>query len=983
MVRLLPLLAGVGLLSSAPIAGAEPLLSNGDFSALTGAGSPEGWQTPEGLAGLAKVVDDDGHSGSHSLGFRFDEPTEAPAVTQTVACEPNTEYVLSAWMKSDGLRPGVRVLGTAGDREWTLVAVESEGETSWGGASARFNSGNLGELTVSLVPHGPAGDGQVPVGAAWFDDVQVFPAAEYREEAGEPGGGYAGPPPGRNLALGKPHTLSPAPNYRYCTEEGDATQLTDGEHSVGYFWVQEATVGWSNTSKVDITIDLGSAQPIKGCSYNTAAGVAGVAWPALVYILVSDDGETWHPAGDLVARSAKFGLPAADRYSSHRFVADDLALHGRYFRLLIAPSGSYTFCDEIEVYEGPAELMTAELEPPVQDPAEVVLSERVVASVRQRLLKDIATFRQEADQAGISNETKAWAEDEAARLAAEAQKPMGPFDVMWRAIHPLTDTHAGIYRARARVKRELGAPEFAVWQKCRWDMLDPMELPAEGAKAPELSVAMLQGEYRSEAFNLTNMGDEEATFWIWIDGVPGAPAPTYVTVHQVEWVETQSGIPVADALPIAPEGGKMSAVRVPSGMTRQVWLTFHPADLPAGTHQGSLSVVSNPDIGGPQVDVAVPLRLRVYPREMPERLSCSLGMWDYSCVRAYDLTEGNVDEAIANMLSHRLNTPWLHGGCAPWPKGFDADGNLTEELDFSRFDGWLADWADAANYAAFLHVGSSLAGVPMTDERFPACVATWMHAWVDHLRELDVKPSQLMLLLVDEPSREEQELRIITWAKAIEAAEPEVVIWEDPVHRQPEEATLPEVFEVSDVLCPNLAIFASGSEVSRQFYADLRERGKTLWFYQCSGPAKTYDPYYYHRLQHWYCFKYGAVGSGFWAYGDAAGGGTSWNELRAGRTSYTPVYIDPESITDGKHMEAVREGLEDYETLCMLRDHADRLEAEGQQQRAERARTLLRQAVDDVCGEGYEPGQVSWLVDKDRGAADRARERILEELARG
>ena len=34
-----------------------------------------------------------------------------------------------------------------------------------------------------------------------------------------------------NLALGKPYTLTPAPNYPHCSDPGDTTQLTDGRHT--------------------------------------------------------------------------------------------------------------------------------------------------------------------------------------------------------------------------------------------------------------------------------------------------------------------------------------------------------------------------------------------------------------------------------------------------------------------------------------------------------------------------------------------------------------------------------------------------------------------------------------------------------------------------------------------------------------------------------------------------------------------------------
>lgn len=782
-------------------------------------------------------------------------------------------------------------------------------------------------------------------------------------------------PIGRNLALGKPYTLSPAPNYQYCTDPGDRTQLTDGKYTTGYFWTQQGTVGWTNAQYADITIDLGEVKPIGGCSYSTAAGVAGVVWPVLIHIFVSDDGKTWYSGGDLVALSATRGLPPGSGYATHRYVAESLKLHGRFFRLIVAGSGPYTFVDEIEVYEGPPELLSADLGEPVgSDPREVLVQERVAAAVRNRLLRDIEALRTEAE---ASPDSPAWVSAEVKRLsdAAAAEKML--FPPSWRAIHPLTPVHKEIYRARARLRRDRDVPVFAVWQKCRWDMLDPTELPDGNAADPRLEIHALSGEYRAEALNVTNMGEADIQVELTLSEVAGGRHPQWLTVHQVEWVEAQAGIAVADALPLAETTDVGWRVGVPAGMTRQVWFTFHPTRVDPGTYEGKLRL--NP--GLPGVDPhEVPLRLIVYPIRLPERLSCSLGMWDYSCSLNYDLTEGNVAAAIANMRAHFVDTPWNDASCVPWPQGFDAEGNLVGRLDWSRFDGWVAEWADARNYAVFLAVGKSVGGVNIDDPRFPKAVGEWMHAWAHHLRELQIEPSRLMLLLVDEPHSQEPADVITAWANAINAAEPDIVVWEDPTFQEPEKLTDIRMFEASDVLCPNLAIFAEGTNAHRQFYEDLRRRGKTLWFYQCSGPAKTHDPYYYHRLQHWYAFKYGAVGSGFWAYGDAAGTGNSWNELRASRASFTPVYLDETSVTDGKHFEAVREGLEDYELLRMLRDHAERLAAEGKTQRAERARKLLDEMVDDVCGKGYEPAKIPWSIEKDRTRADRARLRILAEL---
>ncbi len=157
--------------------------------------------------------------------------------------------------------------------------------------------------------------------------------------------------PSENIALHKPYTMTPRPSYRYCTDEGDATQLTDGVYSNGYFWTQPSTVGWQHAKPVVITVDLGSVQPIRGASLRTAAGTAGVFWPAGIYLFVADEDHVFHWIGDLVSLSANESTPPQEGYATHRYWTDALHTHGRYvaFAVLAEP---YTFVDEVEVYAG-------------------------------------------------------------------------------------------------------------------------------------------------------------------------------------------------------------------------------------------------------------------------------------------------------------------------------------------------------------------------------------------------------------------------------------------------------------------------------------------------------------------------------------------------------------------------------------------------------------------------------------------------------
>ncbi len=98
-----------------------------------------------------------------------------------------------------------------------------------------------------------------------------------------------------NVALGRPYTFSHPPNYLYCTDPGDATDLTDGHHmieedlhaSYPTFWMADrksqaadgtprsigTAVGWAGGDKhKSIEIDLGQICSINGLTFASAAG---------------------------------------------------------------------------------------------------------------------------------------------------------------------------------------------------------------------------------------------------------------------------------------------------------------------------------------------------------------------------------------------------------------------------------------------------------------------------------------------------------------------------------------------------------------------------------------------------------------------------------------------------------------------------------------------------------------------------------------
>lgn len=986
-MRLKPLIALAVLCVLGLPAFGQGLVRNADFSQQDASGKlPADWTVDAAAQALYSNPDDDGHSGSFSLRYDAWKPAPAGLVTQMVAVEPNTDYVLTAALKSDGkAKPFVEALveGTTN----RAAGVVSDGATTWKVFSARFNSGEARSLVVRIFgDREMASTGTSVTGKSGIDDVQIYLAAEAPADM-RPADLFE--PPGPNVALGKSYTLSPAPNYGYSTDPDDRVQLTDGIYTVGYFWTQKTTVGWSNAVPAIITIDLGEVLPIAGLSYSTAAGVAGVTWPASIGVLVSDDQASWRQVGDLVEMGTRNGAPPSDKYGQFRFATGDLKTRGRYVSLVI-DCAPYCFVDEVEVYLGPDELMTAELTGPVvANPKQHFTEMRLRSAYVWRMRADLAAAREAINGSDLPADEKAKLLQEADEIAAATPAIVQDLPADFTTILPLNPVHARTYALNAPVLRSRGVPRFSVWQRNRWDMLAPTDAPdaLEIARAPGLSVEMMRGEHRAETFNLTNASDSDFDLNFSIEGLPGGSNPDYISVREVLFTDTRDRRPIAAALPEAARTESGYKVTVNAGCSKQVWLSFNPRDVEPGEYTGTVKLSAMVDSGmrrgekfHERVDAELPLSLEVAPIDFPNEVDIAIGGWDYTDgMGAYDVTPGNMPMFIANLREHFVNTPWATAGVMPSKAEFDAEGRLTSELDFTAFDAWVERWPDARYYCVFMSVGGSFHGEKMGTDRFNRMVGDYFQVWTSHIADLDIDPGKLAVLLVDEPHQASQVETIIAWAKAIQAATPEVIIWEDPTYKDPREADI-EMFETMDVMCPNLPIFMSGSEEARQFYVDQQAAGRELWFYSCSGPARLLDPYSYFRGQFWWAVEYDAKGSHYWAFGDEAQSGNSWNAYLATRNQYSPLFITPTSITDGKQMEAIREGAQDFQYFVMLRARVEELEAAGRQgPQIEAAKALLetgpRRVIDDI-----KIGNLGWGEDKDRGVMDRVRLEVLEAL---
>jgi hypothetical protein len=96
---------------------------------------------------------------------------------------------------------------------------------------------------------------------------------------------------------------------------------------------------------------------------------------------------------------------------------------------------------------------------------------------------------------------------------------------------------------------------------------------------------------------------------------------------------------------------------------------------------------------------------------------------------------------------------------------------------------------------------------------------------------------------------------------------------------------------------------------------------------------------------------------------------------------FSPLFLDPElGIIDGKHIQAIREGAEDYEYFVMLRQRIADLEARGvHTPTLESAKRLLTDGPLRVTRE-ITLDRLDWKVPKDRALMDQVRVDVLESL---
>jgi len=806
----------------------------------------------------------------------------------------------------------------------------------------------------------------------------------------------SGKPAGANIALGKPYEMAPAPDYERCKDDGDNRQLTDGEiyDGNGQLWVQKGAAGWRN-QRCRITVDLGEVKSIGGVGFHSGFdGRENVPWPSSISVFTSENGRDYllsaglgEPAWGDGGLPSSFAPYTGRKNMLYWYRRDGLQARGRFVTFVVqAPY--YVFCDEVEVLEGDARVLQEPFAGKFIKNLEVYLPLRSYFNGDIREIRKNASNLDKKENETIEAKINA-VEDGLADIETDLFRTLG-----YRATAPLNDLHRGLLRINAEALRLSGASPLAVWHKHRWDPLEATEIPESvlsstlgekmlsylglGGRMPVLRIESMNGEYRAETLNLTNVRPEDQEVTISFENLPGGKTPSYIRVHQVEYAATREGKMIADALPDAEKDGNGYKIKIPSGMTRQIWVGIHPEGLTPGSYDGRIVIDPKGHFGKRKVE----FNLAVAPFNFPDRPRLSFYLWDYTD-KPYGfagMTDANVKLAIEDMKAHFVDTPYGHAGsaCFPDKDAFDAEGKLVGKLKTEGFDDWVSRWKEVRYYGLYLgnHLPDFVADETPGSERFNRKIAQWSAAFAEYAEKKGIPPERIMLHLFDECSKPEQYRLNTMWIKAIKQGCSRFRLFVNPASKcdkpVPELAEMLEQYNVMATLFPHYGI-------PEMLKTESMKPGKELHLNNSPGggdSTRLLDPYYYHLLLAWHCWKNGALGMSTWTYWNYPL--SAWNEVKQETQSYGLVYTTDNSITGGKHFEAIRESIEDYEYLAMLKDKMEEAKKNGKNPAAvEKAETFFRDVPKQVAGQ-YDRAKRFWNADKDRSAADTARNQILQ-----
>ena len=526
----------------------------------------------------------------------------------------------------------------------------------------------------------------------------------------------------------------------------------------------------------------------------------------------------------------------------------------------------------------------------------------------------------------------------------------------------LNDTRGGHWLAQTR---GLGV----WWCESGWKVGRERALPEPTRGKPKpVSVSAARGEFEPVQVVLR---PEQDCQLLWAEVIlsrkgPGKAAPIAVQIDEVAYVQvTHPTDPTCrpgwypDPLPAL-----AFPLALSSGKNQPLWLTFHVArDAEPGDYRGELKLRTS--LG----EVRVPLQVHVYDFTLPEEthLKSALGLGTdtinrYQCLEVQHDQAMAFDNYLANFAEHRIS-PYSFYDYAPIDVRFVGEGtNKHAQVDFTRFDQAAERWLDRAHFNTFQLPLRGMGGGTFYSrhlgelEGFQEGTPEFARLFQDYLGQIERHLEQrgwlrkAFVYWFDEPAAKDFGF-VGQGMERLKAAAPGI---KRMLTVEPQPPLLGQV----DIWC------GLTPKWTPELVSERRQAGERVWWYICCGPQAPYvtefidHPGTELRLWPWQSWQYGVQGILIWAttywtspaafpppklqdpwtdpmsytsgYGEKPGEVGYWGN-GDGRFLYPPrrdPAADKRACLDGPvnslRWESLRDGMEDYEYLWLLREASQR-----------------------------------------------------------
>ncbi|MCH9002023.1 MAG: hypothetical protein IIC02_05560, partial [Planctomycetes bacterium] len=574
---------------------------------------------------------------------------------------------------------------------------------------------------------------------------------------------------GDNLAMGRPYKLTPPPNYKACTDKGDAVQLTDGVRRDSN-WMRISTVGWKDQSQpTSIRIDLGSVEPIDEVRISTVGGGhAGVFFPALVLIMVSDDGAAFHVAKVVDRPMAGRSNPDRPRRLPHVIVLRDLGTRGRFVLVTLLADQRYLFLDEIEVMRGTHDAASVRFQSTNMFQAEQV--QVILAAVRRHryLVEEINKFQSISIKDAVEAGWRKRFDD--LRESAETAPAFSP-----SALEDLD--------RRLRVARGewlAGRSDRTIFWRSGNPMIQhrPGDVFADSARKNDpLLIEGWANEFESAALNITNASPIETQIAVAVSPLRTCageivPWDGRVVLRRAVYVESTGAGVVGDAL-VRLSNERIS---IAAGSAAQLWMTVHIPDIKPGDYDFALRMDRIGDGSSELETTAIPGRLVVNEPRFPETIKLNSFNWAY--LGRLGLEGDSLRKVEQDLASHYANVYVIPG--SEMPKGkLRKDGSLG--VNFVAFDRAVARYPGARRYLLWWgyapgRVNRQRFGDFMSPD-WKAAMRRYLIAWVEHLREKGIGFDRFAMYPLDESLGDE----FLQLARFIKDVDPKIAIFANSI----------------------------------------------------------------------------------------------------------------------------------------------------------------------------------------------------------